>query len=395
MIRRLTIAIIILITTSILMLSLISCQPPLDWSTLEIKEMKVSLDEVDINGNVVDADVDTVQPGKRYRMLVDVMAYNEEEGADWWIKQSAIRYDLFDIDSENGSFLAYEGHNELNCAYIEATKNSFTFIDGSKFIMTITVDYNDYEGHTQDWDIDWDYDSFIFDGVDGADGAMGFDGANGSDSSTGDAEHGENGDIGGDGQAGEDGVALEYELAYYDITGENINGVTGDRMIVLRDLSDDTVSLFEDKTINITTTGGNGGDGGDGGNGGDGGDYTGDPAEGYVGGNGGNGGNGGQGGKGGDGGDITITYFSGSNNVIDRINADQSGGIGGLGGDSGNGGDAGTPSGSSGYSGSDGDNGYPGSDGSWNATGVTTTDNIFNGLPSSISTKFDKNKIIG
>jgi len=276
-----------------------------------------------------------------------------------------IDYSKFQIESSS-----FEDTFSSGTLYVEATKNSYMFIDGSRFQMLVKVVYNPFAGQSKEWDINWNYNTFDFSGKDGSDGSNGFNGSDGTTLPNGDGENGHNGNDGGNGQVGENGKDVNFELAYYNVNGLAINGIdttSEGKMILLRNKNTNDMMLFKKSAlIQIITKGGNGGDGGDGGNGGDGGD--GSVENEGNGGNGGNGGIGGNGGKGGDGGDITIDYPTGGT-VIDRIDANDNLKIGGLGGAAGIGGLGGQ--GGDGYgAGNDGVPGTPGSNGS-NGTGGT------------------------
>ncbi len=391
--KKRTILIISLLIFSTLIFSM--CTPPLSLSDLNIESMVIYLDEVDQDGNTVPGgnDVSVIKPGQRYRLLVQVYTVEGQTNPD----PENVDYTDLIVNPANDSFTYHPPEGNVTRAYVTATSNNFTFIDGSTYEIFVEVAYNSFEGHTQQWDIDWSNDTLDFSGNTATtSGETGFPGNDGADSADSHGEPGENGQPGGDGNNGENGDDVSFEMAYYDISDVDINGIDPNetRMIILRNLDTNDLTLFKKNIdLKIVTSGGDGSNGGNGGLGGDGGDYTGDPAEGWKGGNGGNGGNGGQGG---DGGNVSIDYVNGTDiaNLLSSMNDPtlRAGGQGGLYGNGGNGGQGGDPDGLDGQDGQNGQDGSDGTGGSWQSNGIVDTNNIFNNISDS---NFDKSKLTG
>jgi hypothetical protein len=386
--------IIALIILSMLIFAM--CTPPLNLSDLNIESMIIYLDEVDQNGDTVPggSDVSVIKPGQRYRLLVKIYTVEGQTNPD------PKNIDYRDIIVTSDSFEYNPPEDNVTKAYVTATKNNFMFVDGSTYEMFVEIAYNPFEGHTQEWSIDWSNDTLDFSGDEAVQPGMdGFNGTDGADNANGHGDPGEDGGKGGDGNNGSDGESVSYEIAYYDISGLTINGIsdTETRMIILRNTETDELTLFKkDVELKLMTKGGDGTDAGNGGNGGNGGDYTGDPAEGYKGGVAGDGGNGGSGGNGGNGGDITIDYLNGTdiaNKVVSMNNPTyRAGGVSGRGGQGGVAGENGDPDpGVSAQNGNNGSDGSEGAPGAWTAMGVNV-DNIFNGIADS---NFNKSLLTG
>ncbi len=349
-----------------------------------ISSMYTAMYEVTKSGGVSQYPADYLMPGKTYQIKVVVYTADGETIND-------PDYNDLGFFSPNNSMLNFQRVNNRT-VYALANPESFDFVDGTQFELSIKVANNPYE-EVYTWPVDWNgFNVMNFSGTDGNDGTDGSHGADGMD-----GEEGEDGDDGGNGTSGTNGTdgtdaqEVIFDIAYYDV-GNAIPGVSGN-MLVYYDKLNGKLYLTRVQNITINAAGGSGGDGGDGGNGGDGGD--GGPAtedSDTDGGDGGNGGNGGNAGDAGDGGDVTIHYKEGSD-VVEYIDRKQTGGESGDPGSGGQGGMGGRGSDSNGSPGENGNPGNPGKDGKDGQLIIrshTSFDDLFQGVS---HPKFDRSKL--
>ncbi|MFW5799651.1 MAG: hypothetical protein ACOCV8_02450, partial [Spirochaetota bacterium] len=351
-----------LIIVLMFVLLLFSFCGPTSLQDLNIDSIKLFLTEIDKNGSVIDEDVDTVKPGARYSVRADIYTVEGQKVEDPNLGD-------LKISSPNSSLTEVSGEStDSRTLILEATMDSYIFVKdpGSKFEALVKVEYNPYDGNSETWDVDWTYETLDFSGGPGSSGRDGYNGSDGRDGTedSPDGEDGTPGSEGTDGSNGEDGEDLNFDIAYYDVSGLDISGLDSgvSKMIILYNKTKGYTSMFKTGTTPIIDVsggdGGNGGDGGHGGDGGDGYDYE-DPEEtDGRGGNGGDGGHASNGGIGGTGGSINISCPTGfSTGVIDNIesNAVISGGFGGSAGQAGKGGTGGKGN----PKGNDGNDGTP------------------------------------
>ncbi len=349
-----------------------------------ISSMYAAMYEVTESGGISQYPADYLMPGKTYQLKVIVYTADGETIDD-------PDYNDLGFFSPNNSLLNFQRVNNRT-VHALANPESFDFVDGTQFELSIKVANNPFE-EVYSWAVDWNgFNVMDFSGSDGKSGTPGYNGANGIDGEAG--ENGTNGESGTNGTSGTDGgdaIDVVFDIAYYYV-GDTIPGVSGN-MLVYYDRVNSKLYLTRVQNITIDATGGQGGDGGkggDGGNGGDGGPAT-ESSE-TRGGDGGNGGNGGNAGDGGEGGNVTVHYKEGSD-VINYIDRKQTGGESGDPGRGGDGGRGGQGSDGTGRTGSDGNAGNPGKDGKdgdFVIRSHTSFEDMFQGVN---HPKFDRSKL--
>lgn len=319
------------------------CQP-LDIKTLDIASINIELSKL------FSPNIQTITPGSEYTVNVTIVDANGK------VVRNPNLEDLL-VSSPNKSFTISK-HTKRTLK-IRALENTLLMVGKRQYSIEVSMPGSAKHRTVQHYTVNWSsYDNLNRKASSGRGGSNGSNGSDGSDSIQSFID-GSDGSEGEHGEHGLDGARVELAVSYYDVADLNIPGVEDGTLLLLYNLSTDTIQLTTVQEITIDLSGGRGGDGGDGGKGGDSGTFEKSNTAGSretIEGASGRGGRGGDGGHGGDGGDLTIYYFD--EDVLNNIHPILAGGNGGDGGQDGADGDK--PAGSNFHDGQDGRSGRTG-----------------------------------
>ena len=276
------------------------------FGTFLISSCATNISRVDLRELHVDFSSDSVIPGQEYNLRVTATTAQGEFIDD-------VNHNKLNFISPPDSFTLLR-QSQYNIR-LRAKRQSFDLLNDKAYVIVIEIPDSDFPAKSMMWPVNWKkYNRLDYGGGDGMDGSQGSagsgDGLDGSD--------------GGDGSDGTAGLDLEFEVAYYDVEGHELD--VESPMIVVYERLTRSLFLFPRHQITISSIGGDGGSGGDGGDG-----YY-DQESGKT----GKGGSGGSGGDGGDGGNIVV-YYSDPSDCREYFRLLSTGGAAGDDGDDGSG----------------------------------------------------------
>jgi len=359
--------IVLMLFFSVVMSTVISC------ISFDLTKVNIAGITSVLHNKETDAPVTSIIPGQDYFLKITVntksgMRIKHPDYNHFFIKDAAGL-----VDSE-----IYSDKELL----LYSNMNTYNLSGTNSYGLTIEVLNDEFAPVNYSWPVDWsEFNRLVYCGGDGKYGMFGASGMMNNSVS---------GEDGSSGTNGENGALIMLEIAYYSIKKDEYPGLSGEKAILIHNITSGDLIIMPLHNFLIDVSGGDGGKGGHGGHGGDdmpaysaGGSST---ANSFTHRTGGCGGAGGDGGHGGNGGAVTVYYAVDLNDpIIKYFQVDVSAGKGGNGGTSGRHGTNNTifhwinhenPS-----NGQDGTNGF---EGSFTLKSVNSTDKLFTDIDAGI-----------